>query len=308
MPLVAFSFGAFGDIATVCGLLTRVVQALSSSTGASTAYQALIMELDCFHDCLVHLEHLLERARVSHHARPGAGLPFRQQHVEGFTRECRRTVHDIGARVLEFQKKLKRRSPHNGWMESWRKIGWGLFTENEISRYREDVRRHMSTVHALTTAVNSAILYDVVDTISSLTTPALQAHSSMNTLLAFPLHAHNKNASAPPFPAARLIVEPVSVFPAPISSFNVNDDEPVVGSSDAACHSWTPFEVTTPIDTPVTQIPTSFMSSYAHPLRRQLEPVCLAGNGASLEGCLPVRKASDTGRPRSPQPLSPFLA
>jgi hypothetical protein len=152
MPLVAFSFGAFGDIATICDLLMRVVQALAESAGASPTYQALIAELDCFRDCLLNLQYSL--GHLCSHGQASGPL-FRHLCITKYVEECHSTIEAIQARIVGIQKKFKRGCPRNRWMESWRKIGWGLFTEAEISGFRENIQRHMATFQAVMTIINS---------------------------------------------------------------------------------------------------------------------------------------------------------
>jgi hypothetical protein len=122
--MFSYSFGAFGDIVVCIQLIAQVVKALCASTGASEEYQALVMELSCLHDSLLHVQRILEQSKnsdIRSNMMLTAGLhdSFPQTDIQGFVCRCMAFIQRISAKVIGYQNRLKKGSSKHISRQCW---------------------------------------------------------------------------------------------------------------------------------------------------------------------------------------------
>jgi hypothetical protein len=128
MSLVAFSFGAFGDVLALAELISTVVRTLSGTCGASIAYQSLLLEMTVLRDSLLHIDRLTSTHGSAGGLETGRNLRHMSSaDLQGLVSACKISMINIEDKIQYYQHRLKKGTPGRRWMESWRKIGWSLF-------------------------------------------------------------------------------------------------------------------------------------------------------------------------------------
>ena len=119
------SFGfSLGDFIAVGILIAQISSALHESTGASAEYQSLLLRLDT----------LMETIRIADLSIRGSQLlPISAtnailKHLE----QCSAHLRKFNAIIEKHRKSLSKGGSGNRMKDSWRKIGWSLFTKEEI--------------------------------------------------------------------------------------------------------------------------------------------------------------------------------
>ena len=120
--LMSFGFSV-GDFIAVGKLIIQISSALRESTGASVEYQSLLLRLDS----------LTETLRVAEISVRGQQLPLSAtnailQHLG----QCSTHLRKFSAIIEKHRKSLSKGGSGNRIADSWRKIGWSLFTKEEI--------------------------------------------------------------------------------------------------------------------------------------------------------------------------------
>ncbi|KAF8541155.1 hypothetical protein BDD12DRAFT_803904 [Trichophaea hybrida] len=115
-----FSVGAVGQ------LLAKPIGALKSDSGSSQHYQELISEFDNFQRTL------LEAEQKCH-------LPISQSPFQGTTINaikdaiwlCKAPIEKFLEKIENYRARLKKGGSGSRMMDSWRKMGWALFKEED---------------------------------------------------------------------------------------------------------------------------------------------------------------------------------
>ena len=137
---------SFGDTLAVANLALTIASALKSSSGASLDYQSLIAEL-----------HSLSQAlELAYYSTEGLTSKLPKGVIDAITQEidqCREVMEMFLVRVKGYQKALG----SGGSGSSWRKIGWGVFKQQEIVALRSKLAAHRGTIILFLTTSNSCV-------------------------------------------------------------------------------------------------------------------------------------------------------
>lgn len=129
--LVGFTFGSFGDIITIIGVVKQAHKALSESAGSSEDYQNLLADLDSFSQLLQTVQSVCSSVGPD-------GLPRSLENGIGEALGRSKVVlNEIYANIAGYQESLKK-GGSGSWIEdSWRKIWWCLSKKEDIKEMRQ---------------------------------------------------------------------------------------------------------------------------------------------------------------------------
>lgn len=134
MSVVAFTFGSFGDILSILQLANNVRKSLGESAGASAEYQQLISELDTSRVALslvLGVSQLKDTSPISQEARLA---------IQQCVHNSRNIIAELDSKIFKFRDSLKKGGTRRMVIDSWRKIGWGIFKVD----YLVEARRRLS--------------------------------------------------------------------------------------------------------------------------------------------------------------------
>ena len=118
------SFGfSVGDFIAVGKLIIQISSALHESAGATTEYQSLLLRLDS----------LMETLRLADRSIRGSQLqPSATNAIVKHLDRCLAHLRKFNTVIEKHRKSLSKGGSGNRFKDSWRKIGWSLFTKEEI--------------------------------------------------------------------------------------------------------------------------------------------------------------------------------
>ena len=126
------SFGfSLGDFIAVSKLIAQIGSALRESTRASAEYQSILLRLDS----LVHTLRTAELSVIGAQLPPSATNAIRK-HLE----QCAEHLRKFNTAIEKHKKTLSKGGSGSRVKDSWRKIGWALFTREEIKEIDDALR------------------------------------------------------------------------------------------------------------------------------------------------------------------------
>lgn len=135
MSLFVLSFGSFGDIITLVGLVNRCRKALCESSGASQDYQDLVLELTSFASLLQSVQDIIFDSENSNR-----NLAIKQvrDELELTLKEAKKTLDGFNGLILMYKASLGQRGGTGRKVkDSWMKIGWSLLKAAEVREMRQ---------------------------------------------------------------------------------------------------------------------------------------------------------------------------
>ena len=132
------SFGfSVGDFIAVGSLIFQIGSALRDSKGASAEYQTLLLRLDS----------LVNTLRIAELSIRGGQLPpptanAIREHLE----QCGEHLRKFNSVIEKHKKSLSKQGSGNRMKDSWRKIGWSLFTREEIDGIDDALRGNIDAI------------------------------------------------------------------------------------------------------------------------------------------------------------------
>lgn len=153
MSVIGFTFGSFGDVLSILKIAYDVRALLSESKGASEEYQQLLAELDL--DTSLRTLHLVQGVFL---AKDAASLPPDvQMAIEQSISNSRVIIFDLYAKIARFRDSLQKGGSGSMMRDSWRKIGWGLFKQDELVESRRRLSEQTNIIRSLLGLSNSYI-------------------------------------------------------------------------------------------------------------------------------------------------------
>ena len=144
MPI---TFGAVGDIISVCLIVKDLVLALDSSTGSSAEYREVIRELWGLDRALLEID-LLSRT-----CDENIELKALCETARKAAEDCKRCVEKFVKQIKKYDGSLgegARRSVIGGVVrETTMKIRWQIVQKEELARFRAEVNAHSSSINML---------------------------------------------------------------------------------------------------------------------------------------------------------------
>lgn len=137
------SFGfSVGDFIGVGKLIIQISSALRESTGASAEYQSLLLRLDS----------LVESLRIADISIRGCQLPISAanailKHLE----QCSAHLRKFSTVIEKHRRSLSKGGSGNKFKDSWRKIGWSLFTKEEITEINDALEGDVNFISMILT-------------------------------------------------------------------------------------------------------------------------------------------------------------
>ena len=121
---IRMSFGfSVGDFIAVGKLIVQISSALHESTGASAEYQSLLLRLD----------NLMETLRIADRSIRGSQLQISAANaILMHLSQCSAHLRKLNTIIEKHRKTLSKGGSGSKIRDSWRKIGWSLFTKEEI--------------------------------------------------------------------------------------------------------------------------------------------------------------------------------
>lgn len=145
---VDFTFGALGDIISVCLIVKELVAALDDSKGSSAEYQQLIRELRALEHVLLQVdlvwricESNIELNALRETSRRAAG-------------QCRETIKSFLKKIKRYNPNLQESGSGSGIRDAVMKVRWHIGHSEELTKFRAEVNAHYSALNMLLLTAN----------------------------------------------------------------------------------------------------------------------------------------------------------
>lgn len=148
MSVVAFSFGSFGDIATVAASVLQAPRklqfALADLRAASSEIRALSNDLDAFANVLAHIDRTLRGPEAS--AMPD-GL---RNAIEHALRLCCATLARMQTRIDTQRERITKTLGHSVWKQYWAACPWSIMGGHQaVSKLKEQLSAQLQAIQIL---------------------------------------------------------------------------------------------------------------------------------------------------------------
>ena len=132
------SFGfSVGDFIAVGKLIIQISSALHESAGATTEYQSLLLRLDS----------LMETLRLADRSIRGSQLqPSATNAIVKHLDRCSAHLRKFNTVIEKHRKSLSKGGSGNRFKDSWRKIGWSLYTKEEIKEMDDALEGYVNFI------------------------------------------------------------------------------------------------------------------------------------------------------------------
>jgi hypothetical protein len=134
MPI---TFGAVGDIISVCVLVKDCAEALSDTNGSTAQYRAVVRELSILEKAL------LEVAVLSRTYATTPELVSLFANAKKTIDRCRTSLESFRAKVHPYARRLGESCNDNALQKAWngsaRKLLWQVRMKDEVARFRAEV-------------------------------------------------------------------------------------------------------------------------------------------------------------------------
>jgi hypothetical protein len=140
---MSITFGAVGDIISVCLIVKDLVAALDASRGSAAEYRDVIRELWGLDRALLEVD-LLSRTCDS-----SIELNALHATVKKSATDCRRCVEEFSKNIKKYEADLGNGGSKNFLRGTKAKIRWQVTQKDELSRFRAEVNAHSSSINML---------------------------------------------------------------------------------------------------------------------------------------------------------------
>ncbi|KAM5354194.1 hypothetical protein ACJ41O_000844 [Fusarium nematophilum] len=135
---VGFGFSASDFIAGI-ELVATVIDALRESGDSSQRYRELISELYSLETALLQVKRL-----ELHESQNASQIALRSA-----ASQCQRTITDFWQSVQKYHPSLGSSSRSMRLRDQWIKVKWALFKEEEVEKFKADLRGHTGSINIL---------------------------------------------------------------------------------------------------------------------------------------------------------------
>ena len=142
------TFGAVGDIISVCILTKDLVACLDECRGSSAEYQAVIRELWILERALLEVE------KLSRSCDQTVELNALAVTVSGAVDQCKTLITGFQKRIEKYRNPLKADSSEGLIRKTVTKIRWHVSEKEDLARFRAKIGAHSSSINMLLLVVN----------------------------------------------------------------------------------------------------------------------------------------------------------
>jgi hypothetical protein len=142
MPIEA-TFGAFGDIISLCIIIKDLIKALDDCRGSSAEYQKIIRELWSLDRVLLEVELLWKTSENT------VELNALRETARRMTDQCRRPIEDFLKKVKTYGLSLHEGGSGSVIRDTAMKIRWQLVHGDELVKFRAEINAHCSSIGML---------------------------------------------------------------------------------------------------------------------------------------------------------------
>lgn len=143
---VGFGFSV-GDFIAGLELVATVIDALRESGESDRRYRELINELYSLQTALLQVKKL--ELHESMNAEKIA--------LHSVASQCQRTIDDFWQRVQKYHPSLGKSGPRS-LKDQWMKIRWAVLEEDDVEKFRADLRGHTGTINLLLSCCRMSVL------------------------------------------------------------------------------------------------------------------------------------------------------
>lgn len=148
---VGFGFSA-GDFIAGLELVATVIDALRESGDSSRRYRELIRELYSLETALLQVK------RIQLHESQNA----EKIALNSAASQCQRTISDFWQTVQEYHPSLGKSAGSSSLKNQWMKVKWALFKEEEVEKFKADLRGHTGSINLLLTSCRASVLTPIL--------------------------------------------------------------------------------------------------------------------------------------------------
>ena len=141
------TFGAVGDIISLCVLIKDLVKCLDECRGSSAQYQAVIHELSSLEKALLEVEKLF---RSCEHPVELHTLAIAVKECVAY---CRKSITDFKLRMEKF-KVLARGSLDSVVKKTAFRFLWQVSEKHDLAKFREEIKAQCAFINMMLTAIS----------------------------------------------------------------------------------------------------------------------------------------------------------
>ena len=142
MP-VGVTFGAVGDIISLCIVIKDLVKALDDSRGSSAEYREIIRELWALDRVLLEVELLWRTCEST------IELNALRETARRMTDQCRSSIEGFLAKVKKYGPSLNERGSERVTRDIAMKLWWQVAHSAELMKFRAEINAHCNAISML---------------------------------------------------------------------------------------------------------------------------------------------------------------
>ena len=153
---IGFGFSA-GDFISAVELVSTVIDALRSSSSASTEYRELISQLLSLESALLQVKRESEESEKSEESQLAEVIALQQA-----ASQCQRTIDVFLERVKAYQPHLGNDRSESGVTlgnmkdgakRGWMKVKWAIYKKEDVRKFQADLAGHTASIQLLLATV-----------------------------------------------------------------------------------------------------------------------------------------------------------
>ena len=137
------TFGAVGDIISVCLLVKDLIKALDDSRGSSNEYQDLIRDLWALDRVLLEVDILCRQCPNT------VQLAALKQTASQIAGQCRESIDSFLAKIKRYQRSLGPGGDKNILRDSFWKVQWRILHKDDVAQFKAMINSQVSFLNLL---------------------------------------------------------------------------------------------------------------------------------------------------------------
>jgi len=146
---MSITFGAVGDIISVCILVKDLVELLDNSRGSPGEYRTLIRELWALDRSLLHIDILCRTYGNS------SEIGDICKDAQNVVQECQQSLEELCRRIQKYDASFQNDGSGNVIKDAAMKLRWHMSEKEAVIKFRNTISSHTSALNSLLATANA---------------------------------------------------------------------------------------------------------------------------------------------------------
>jgi len=145
---MSVTFGAVGDIISVCLLVKDLVELLDNSRGSPGEYRSLVRELYALERSLLHIDILCKTYGDS------SEIGDICIAAQGAVKECQQSLEELCSRIQKYDVSFQKDGSGNVIKDAAMKLRWHISEKEAVVKFRDTISSHTNALNILLASAN----------------------------------------------------------------------------------------------------------------------------------------------------------